>query len=480
MTILRRDLLSGSAALLLLSPKFAVAAPKNINPLPEEPPLELSHDDEALLEDIQKRTFAFFWQTTNPATGLALDRYPSKSASSIAAIGFALNSYCIGVHRGFISREKAANRVLETLRTLYLIPQGNNSSGLGGAAGFFYHFLNPTTGLRDGKNELSTIDTAILLAGIIFAQNYFDQENETEIAIRQGAELIFNRVAWNKLVVRPPFISHGWSPENQTIGWDWGGYNEAMLVYILGIGADNFALEPEAWSAWCSTYENFWGGHKDRQHLQFGPLFGHQFSHVWIDFKGIQDKYMKSKGIDYFENSRRATYQQRDYANENPKGFVEYSRDLWGLSACDGPGDVTIKVNGKNIRCRGYSARGSVLDEFDDGTIAPTAAISSIAFAPEISIPCLKNMLSKYGKHIYGEYGFCDAFNPSFNSPNNKFGKIIDGVGWIGTDYLGLDQGPIISMIENYRSGLIWKTMCKSKYVINGLKRAGFSGGWLQ
>lgn len=482
MFVSRRKILMATAGLGIgLSTHPTLAAPRNIAPLAELPPISLSPENEKLLDEIQRRTFDYFWKTTNPKTGLALDRYPSSAVSSTAAIGFAFNAYCIGAHRGFVSREDAAMRVLETLRTLFLIPQGNGSKGFGGAAGFFYHFLNSETGLREGKNEISTIDTAILMAGILFAQNYFDGQSEIEISIRQGAELIFNRVAWNKLVVRPPFISHGWSPELQTLQWDWGGYNEGMLVYILGIGADNSPLDPKAWNAWCSTYDNFWGGHENRRHLQFGPLFGHQYTHVWIDFKGIQDKYMSAKGIDYFENSRRATYQQRDYANLNPNGFAGYSSNLWGLSACDGPGDVKTKHNGKNILCRGYSARGTVFDEFDDGTIAPTAAISSLPFAPEIVIDCINNMLNKYGKHIYGEFGFKDAFNPSFTETGkNKHGEVIDDEIWVGTDYLGIDQGPIISMIENYRSGLIWQKMQKSKYIINGLKRAGFKGGWLE
>ena len=207
--------------------------------------------------------------------------------------------------------------------------------------------------------------------------------------------------------------------------------------------------------------------------MQFGPLFGHQYSHCWIDFRGIQDAYMASKGIDYFENSRRATYTHQAYAAYNPDMFRDYADTLWGLTACDGPGDTAFTIDGRHRRFMWYSARGVASDwANDDGTISPTAAASSIPFAPEICIPTVKNMARRFGPRLFTPYGFLDAFNPTFRTT-----KEFDG--WVDKDYVGIDQGPIVIMIENYRNGLVWDTMRRNPYVIAGLRKAGFTGGWL-
>jgi hypothetical protein len=217
--------------------------------------------------------------------------------------------------------------------------------------------------------------------------------------------------------------------------------------------------------------------------VNFSPLFGHQVSHVWIDFRGIQDAYMRGKGLDYFENSRRAVVSQRAYAIANPSGFDGYGPDVWGLTACDGPLDGTLSVGGKTRTFQGYAARGaSLLNVIDDGTLAPTAAASSVPFAPEIAVPALRAMTERWGARLRNGYGFLDAFNPTLRDPaaRTASGAVVDGVGWFDVDQLGIDQGPIVAMIENSRSELIWRVMRRNPYVVAGLRRAGFTGGWLE
>ena len=434
---------------------------------------------EEVLDDLEERTFRFFWETTNVDNGLVPDRYPTPSFSSIAAIGFGLTAYGIGVERGYITREEARARVLTTLRFFHTAPQGKQASGVTGFNGFFYHFLDMKTGHRFGEVELSTVDTALLLGGVLFSQSYFDQDSKEEAEIRQLAEDIYGRVDWTWAQARPPAISHGWKPEQGFLDFDWLGYNEAMLVYILALGSPTHAVAPEAWLAWIAPYKRQWGTFFGQEHLSFPPLFGHQYTHVWVDFRGIQDSYMAKKGIDYFENSKRATLAQRQYATENPLGWNGYGEDVWGLTACDGPANVTQEFNGKPREFRSYSARGPI--QFDDGTIAPTAAASSIAFAPDIAIDATVEMRNRYGEHIYAEYGFLDAFNPSFEfDVPLSGGKVVPGFGWVDTDYLGIDQGPILAMIENHRSELVWSVMKRNPHIRTGLTRAGFSGGWLE
>jgi len=255
-----------------------------------------------------------------------------------------------------------------------------------------------------------------------------------------------------------------------------------MLVYILALGSPSYPIEPAAWTAWTDHYQDDWGGRSPYEHLTFGPLFGHQYSHVWIDFRDIQDTYMAEKNSDYFLNSKIAVYAQRQYAIANPSRWAAYSSEIWGLTACDGPGPFKRYFNGSEREFRGYSARGLALTySFDDGTVSPTAAGGSIAFAPEIAIPALQALYAQYGRYIYSEYGFLDAFNPSFKfDVTPESGKVIPGVGWIGEDYIGIDQGPILAMAENYQSELIWKIMKRNPHIRKGLERAGFSGGWLE
>ena len=436
-----------------------------------------------LFDDLEQRTFNFFWDTAMPDNGLIPDRYPyTEPFSSIAGIGFGLTAYGIGVERGYITRDQAIDRVLLTLRYLEGLPQGAGADGMAGYHGFYYHFLNLKSGARYADwVELSSVDTALLMAGVLFTQSYFDRPTTKEREIRQLADTLYRRVQWPWMQVRPPLIAMGWYPQEGYLPYDWEGYNEGMLVYILALGSPTEGVGDNAWTAWTKTYERSWGTFEHEQYLGFAPQFGHQFSHVWIDFRGIQDAYMRAHGFDYFENSRRATYAQRGYAITNPMQWKLYGANVWGLTASDGPQGANLDYDGNLREFHHYSARGAgISDAFDDGTIAPTAAAASLPFAPEIVIPAVEEMHDRYGKEIYSKYGFLDAFNPSFSYDIPlKTGHLVPDFGWVASDYLAIDQGPIITMIENYRNGFVWKVMRRNPYIRRGLERAGFKGGWL-
>lgn len=439
-------------------------------------PLRAAADD-AFLDDVQRRTFAFFWETTNPDNGLAPDRWPTRSFASMAAVGFALTALPIGVERRYVQRADAARRALTTLRFLEAAPQGDAPAGMTGHNGFFYHFVDMATGRRFEQVELSTIDTALLLAGILFCQSYFDRPGELEI--RERAERIYRRVDWTWAAPRGNVVALGWDPRTGFLPYDWRAYNEAMIVYILGLGASDHALPAESWAGWSATLPEHWGVEGGLEFVRYPSLFIHQYSHIWIDFRGIRDAFMRDKGIDYFENSRRATIAQRAYAIANPEGWRGYGERLWGLTACDGPADVTLTVEGRARRFRTYAGRGA--GRFDDGTVAPTAAGGSIPFAPELCIPALRAMRADHGANLYGRYGYFDALNPTFADTSVRVaqGRVVPGRGWYDTDYLGIDQGPILAMIENHRSGLVWNVMRGNPHIRRGLERAGFTGGWL-
>jgi hypothetical protein len=436
----------------------------------------------ALFRDIERRTFQFFWDTTNDQNGMTPDRFPSRPFASIASIGFALTVYPIGVENGWVSRTQAVDRTLVTLRFLKNAKMGPQREGRSGYKGFFYHFLDMETGERYRSwVELSSVDTALLLMGVLFAQSYYEGDDPREVEIRALADAIYRRVEWPWMLQRAPLVSMGWFPESGFIPHDWKGYNEGMMVYLLALGSPTHPVAPEAWEAWTRTYDASWGVFQGQEYLAGAPQFWHQYNHVWIDFRGIRDAYMQQRGIDYFENSRRATYAQRSYAIENPGGWADYGENVWGLTASDGPQHTTQDYKGEQRQFRHYSARGAGLaDAYDDGTIAPTAAIASLPFAPEIVIPATEEMHRRYGEFLYSSYGFLDAFNPSFNYDIPlKAGRIVPGRGWVAGDYIGIDQGPIVAMIANYRNGFVWEVMKKNPYIRKGLERAGFTGGWL-
>jgi hypothetical protein len=425
--------------------------------------------DTVFLDSLSKKTFNFFWDLPDSVTGNQPDRWPSKSFSSIAATGFGLTSYLVGVNRGYITRDQAAQRVLKTLKFFNESHKGDEVSGVSGYKGLFYHFIDMRTGLRFHEVELSTIDTGLLMAGILSCQSFFDKESAVEIEIRNLADSLFLSVEWDWAMNKGNTMTMGWNPEKGFLEARWRGYNEGMILYIMGLGSPTHSIPQDSWVAWTKTYQ--WGNYLGKEQINFGPLFGHQYSHMYIDFKGIQDEYMRKKGIDYFENSRRATLTNRQYCITNPAGWVGYDKNIWGLTACDGPGNDDN--SNPNISFDGYSARGAAQWHVnDDGTISPTAAGGSIPFAPEFCIPALQTMHEKYGDKIYSKYGFIDAFNLSYINKNEY-------QGWFDTDYLGIDQGPILIQLENYRSSFVWDLMKKNKYIVSGLKKAGFSGGWL-
>ncbi|MHC9085430.1 glucoamylase family protein [Luteimonas sp. RIT-PG2_3] len=447
----------------------AVATPSK----PELPPL---------FRDIERRTFQFFWDTTNEVNGMTPDRFPSRPFSSIASTGFALTAYPIGIENGWVSRNQAVDRTLLTLKFLRQARMGPQATGRAGYKGFYYHFLDMQSGHRfESWVELSSVDTGLLMMGVLFAQSYYDGDDPREQEIRKLADELYKRVDWTWLQQRPPLISMGWFPESGFISHDWTGYDEAMLVYILALGSPTHPVGDGTWETWTRTYDESWGVFQGQEYLSFGPHFGHQYTHVWVDFRGIRDPYMAARGIDYFENSRRATYAQRQYAIENPMKWKEYGDTIWGLTASDGPQHTTQDYNGEQRQFRHYSARGAGLSvAYDDGTIAPTAAVASIAFAPEIVIPATQAMHERFGEYLYSSYGFLDSFNPSFSYDIPlKTGRIVAGKGWVASDYIGIDQGPILTMIANYRNDFVWNVMKKNPYIRKGLERAGFTGGWL-
>lgn len=444
------------------------------------PPVQGAEGDEAFLDDLQRRTFDYFWETTPAENGLTPDRWPSKSASSIAAVGFGLTATCLGSERGWITRDQAAHRVEATLRFFSNSVQSDSPVRSAGYKGFYYHFLESDTGHRWRRCELSSIDTALLMLGVLSCQEYFDRETPREAAIRDLADSLYRRVEWDWMQPRAPLIAMGWKPEGGGFGRaDYRGYNEAMFLYLLALGSPTHPIEVEAWDAFTESYE--WQEFYGQRHVNFSPLFGHQYAACWIDFRGIQDAYMREKQIDYFENSKRATLAQRRYAIENPGRWQGYGAKVWGLTACDGPGPYRAEVEGQPRRFSAYNARGASSRQIDDdGTIAPTAAGGSIAFTPQESLDALREMRERYGENLYSRYGFRDAFNPTFVYPDAKphHGAVTEA-GWFDNDYLGIDQGPILLMAENHRTEWVWNLMRSNPYLQRGLRRAGFRGGWL-
>jgi hypothetical protein len=482
-----RHSLRHAFAIAAIGAAAAACAPRTL-PVPTLPSAyNATAGERAFLDTLSRRTFDFFWQTTNPRNGLTPDRWPSPSFSSVAAVGFALTAYPIGVERGWVSRDSARARVLTTLRFFWTAPQGAERTDVTGHHGFFYHFLDMQTGRRFQRVELSTIDTALLLGGMLTCRQYFDRDDPADREVRALADSIYARVDWKWAMDGGPTVTMGWRPDSAGhqnargfILSNWQGYNEAMLLYVLALGSPTHAIDASAWDEWTKTYK--WDRFHGQEYLQFAPLFGHQYSHVWIDFRGVQDAYMRGRGIDYFENSRRATLAQREYAVANPSAWRGYGRDAWGLAASDGPLDSTFTVDGRLRSFHTYWARGAGADHVnDDGTLVPTAAGGSVPFAPEVTVPALVAMRRTYGDPLFGRYGFLDAFNPTLrtNGPRLQHGRIVDGVGWFDTDYLGIDQGPIVAMIENWQTGLVWNLIRQNESIRRGMCRAGFTGGWL-
>src|SRR5256885_895330 len=400
----------------------------------------LSDDSLAKLES---DTFKFFLHEMHPPTHLMPESTREGAPASIAVVGFALTVNPIAVERGYLSRAEAIKRTLAKVRFFYYGPNGGGPDTIG-RKGFYYHFLDMETGQRTWNAEVSTIDTAFLIAGALTAAQYFDRDTSAEREIRRLAEELYRRADWQWAQHGASTISHGWKPETGFIKYRWTGYSEALILYILALASPTFPISPESYRAWTKTYK--WTNLYGFKHLYAGPLFIHQLSHLWIDFRGIQDEYMRSKAIDYFENSRRATYAQQQYAMRNPKGFKGYNECSWGLTASDGPGPAQRRINGRIVRFYDYVARG-VPNGPDDGTLAPWAIVASLPFAPEIVLPTLQHVLDRHPKAAKA-HGLVCSINPTFPGSSQRSG------GWISRAHFALDQGPVVLMIENYRSGL--------------------------
>lgn len=423
-------------------------------------------DDDTLLDQLQHAAFNYFTRNQNPHNGLVADTTRTNAPSSIAVIGFALSVYPVGVERGWIDRSEASQRTLVVLKFLIDSDQSGSTHATG-CRGFYFHFLDMNSGARMWLSELSLIDTGFLMAGILTAATYFSADTPEETELRRLADALYCRVDW-RWAQRDGFaVAHGWKPECGFLNYGWEGYSEAILLYALGLGSPTHPLTRQSFTAWTVTYqwENLYG----IDFLYAGPLFIHQFSHAWIDFRAIRDAFMREKDCDYFENSRRATYVQREYAIRNPRGFIGYGADIWGLSAGDGPAAAPRRVAGRHQTFYGYAARGAPYGP-DDGTLCGSSVLSSLVFAPELVLPALRQLWLR-SDNADATFVRASGFNPTVTESGAK--------GWISSGEFGLDQGMIVLMIENYRSGLPWRLGRANRYLRTGLKRAGFRGGWL-
>ena len=417
---------------------------------------------------LQLSTVLYYLHETNPDNGLVRDKTDPHAPVSIAAVGMALATIPVVVERGVIARDFAAKITLKRLRYLLQCPQGPEPDA-SGYKGFFYHFLDIETGRRVWECELSTIDSAFLFAGALTAGTYFDRDVPNETEIRTLADALYHRADWNWARNGDATLTHGWRPETGFIPHRYRGYDEGLLLYILGLGSPTHPLPLESYPAYCATYE--WKRIYDRELLYSGPLFTHQLSHMWIDFRELRDEFMRAHESDYFENTRQATLVQQEYAIRNPLGWVGYGEHCWGFTACDGPGNVRQAVNGVEREFFDYIARGAPFGP-DDGTVAPWVVVASLPFAPEVVIPTMQRF-ARMDLGMTAKYGFSPSFNQSFAVPDSPTGW------WVTPYHFGIDQGPVVLMIENYRTGLLWDIMRRSPAIVTGLRRAGFRGGWL-
>lgn len=389
----------------------------------------LTPDDDQFLNDLENANFLFFWEQGNSKTGMVKDRCTLRGtdksvAASIAATGFGLTALCIGDQRGFIPTAEALERVYATLRFLW--------KKLPNHRGFFYHFANPETGERMWDSEVSSVDTAILLCGILTCREHFRHPG-----VAQLADLIFGRVDWSWLSEDTSLLTHGWTPEMGFLASRWDYYSELMMMYLLGMGSAAHPLKQDTWNAWKRLTFEYDGM---RYIGSFAPLFVHQYSQAWFDFRGRRDKY-----ADYFQNSVTATEVHRRFCIELGNQYPDYSADLWGITASDSEQGYVV--------WGGPPAIGPI-----DGTVVPSAAGGSLPFLPAESLRVLKNIRSHYPS-AWSRYGFVNAFNPLKN--------------WYDPDVIGIDTGITMVMAENLRTGFVWDTFMKSSEAQRGMERAG-------
>jgi hypothetical protein len=391
----------------------------------------LAEQDDALLDEIEKGAFLYFWEQAHPDTGLVKDRAKANTfdktiVASIAATGFGLTALSIAEKRGWVSYSDARDRVIATLTFL--------ARKMPTHRGFFFHWANITSGERIWDAEVSSVDTAILLCGVLTARQHFRYAEITRLAYE-----IFARVDWTWLSEDTTLLPHGWTPELGFLPYHWDYYSELMMIYLLGLGSTSHPLPPNAWNAWKRTTFEYDGL---RYIGSYAPLFVHQYSQAWFDFRGKRDRY-----ADYFKNSAVATEVHRRFCLELSKQFPDYSNDLWGITASD-------SVNGYAV-WGGPPETGPI-----DGTVAPSAAGGSLPFLPEATLRVLRNIKTRYGARAWSRYGFVNALNPLKN--------------WFDTDVIGIDTGITMLMAENLRTGFVWETFMKNPEAKRGMDRAGF------
>jgi hypothetical protein len=420
--------------------------------------------DDALLDRLQRGAFAYFEDYTSAGNGLVADTSRPGSPCSIAVVGFALSCYPVAVHRGWLSRDVAAARTLKVLRFFSNSEQTEEADATG-FKGFYYHFLDMHTGRRVWQCELSLIDTALLVSGIVTAGCYFDGDGN-EPHIRALSESLYRRIDWSWALNGGKTLAQGWKPGCGFLHYGWEGYNEATILYILGVASPTFPLPSESFAGWTFTYQ--WENLLGQNLLYSGPLFTHLFSHAWIDFRSIRDQFMREKNADYFENTKKAVAVQRDYCARNPHGFEAYDRNLWGITAGDGPNNQDMRKKSRDRRFYGYMSRGVPYGP-DDGTIAPWAMLASLPFNPDAALQGIRYLLEQYPQ-VCSNDRLSSGFNPSL---------VEDGRAWLSTGWYGLDQGLLVMMIENHRTGFLWDITRGSDIFRTGLRRVGFEGGWL-
>jgi hypothetical protein len=399
----------------------------------------LTRSDDEFLDDLCRRSFRFFVEHSDARTGLTLDRARTdgsthdethRNTASAASTGFHLTALCIAAERGWMKRAEAQERTLNCLRFL--------SERAPREHGWFYHWMDWRNGERTWRSELSSIDTALLFGGVLTARQYFAVNKE----IPQLAAQLYHAIDFEWMLNgHARLLSHGWYPERGFIANRWDTYSEHPLLYLLAIGSPTHAIPPRAWYSWRRS----WIEYKRMRYMgKATPLFTHQYSHAWIDFRGRRENRLPY--VDYFQNSVMATRVHRQFCLDLAQEFPGYSENIWGITASDS--------------AKGYVAwSGPPRHAKIDGSVVPCAAGGSLMFAPDICLPALKAMKEKFGEKVYGKYGFVDAFNP-----NN---------GWINPDVIGIDVGITLLSAENLRSGKVWRWFMRNREITRALRLAG-------
>jgi hypothetical protein len=407
--------------------------PPERTPLFENDPTKyrFTREEDDFLEEVERTSFQFFWNETNPVTGLVKDRSRAggtdqRNAASIAATGFGLTAHCIADQRGWEQRLEIRDRVRNTLR--FVATRVENEHG------FYAHFLNIQNGERVFQSEVSSIDTAIFLCGVLTCRAYFDDAEIYDLSTK-----IFERVDWTWMLQNRRTLSMGWTPEHGFLHTRWDTYSELMMIYLLGLGSASHSLPIATWSAWARPIFEFNGIRYIGAHA---PLFVHQYSHAWFDFRDRRDRF-----ADYFTNSVIASQVHKLWCLELAQQFPDYTEDLWGISSSDST--------------RGYTAWGGPPEMGRiDGSVVPCATAGSLPFLPQETLRVLRYIRETYGNKVWRAYGFVDAFNPLIN--------------WYSADVLGIDVGITILMAENSRTGFVWEQFMKNAEVKRGMTRAGF------